>query len=97
VLGDRAPDSGCGLKVFGREAFLALPRFDHMHRFLPALFLRDGWQIASARVKHRPRRHGKSHYGVLDRLRVGLVDLLGVLWLKRRAMHPVAVEAADGA
>jgi hypothetical protein len=57
-----------------------------MHRFLPALFLQSGWQVTSMPVTHRPRRHGRSHYGVLDRLGTGVVDLLGVLWLKRRAL-----------
>jgi dolichol-phosphate mannosyltransferase len=91
-LGDATPDSGCGLKLFHRAAFLELPRFDHMHRFLPALFLRDGWQIASVPVNDRHRRHGLSHYGVFDRLWIGIVDLAGVLWLKHRAMHLVAME-----
>jgi dolichol-phosphate mannosyltransferase len=86
VLGDATPDTGCGLKLFSREAFVGLPRFDHMHRFLPALFLQSGWQVTSMPVTHRPRRHGRSHYGVLDRLGTGVVDLLGVLWLKRRAL-----------
>lgn len=89
LLGDATRDSGCGLKLFDRECFLALPHFDHMHRFLPALFLRSGWRVASVPVKHRPRRHGRSHYGVLDRLWVGIPDLVGVLWLQRRPMSPV--------
>jgi glycosyltransferase involved in cell wall biosynthesis len=95
VLGDATPDSGCGLKLFSREAFMALPHFDHMHRFLPALFLQAGWQVASAPVTNRPRLHGRSHYGVLDRLGTGVVDLLGVLWLKRRALRPVTAETID--
>ena len=95
VLGDATPDTGCGLKLFSREAFMALPRFDHMHRFLPALFLQAGWQVASAPVTNRPRLHGRSHYGVLDRLGTGIVDLLGVLWLKRRALRPVTAETID--
>jgi dolichol-phosphate mannosyltransferase len=94
VLGDATPDTGCGLKLFTREAFVALPQFDHMHRFLPALFLLAGWQVASTSVTNRPRLHGRSHYGVLDRAGAGVVDLLGVLWLKRRALRPVA-EACD--
>ena len=84
LLGDRTPDTGCGLKVFEREAFLALPHFDHMHRFLPALFLRAGGRVVSVEVGHRPRQRGASHYGMLDRLFVGLVDLFGVWWLIRR-------------
>ena len=95
LLGDATPDTGCGLKLFSREAFLSVPQFDHMHRFLPALFLRNGWRFASVQVNHRPRRRGRSHYGVLDRLWVGIVDLAGVLWLKRRAIHPTVMEAPD--
>lgn len=87
-LGDRISDTGCGLKLFRRDAFLNLPRFDHMHRFLPALFLRDGGTVVAVPVSHRPRRHGLSKYGLHNRLWVGLVDLLGVLWLQRRARHP---------
>jgi dolichol-phosphate mannosyltransferase len=74
---------------------MALPRFDHMHRFLPALFLQAGWQVASAPVTNRPRLHGRSNYGVLDRLGTGIVDLLGVLWLKRRALRPVTADTID--
>lgn len=88
ALGDRTPDTGCGLKVFRRDAFLALPHFDHMHRFLPALFLRAGWNLRSVDVRHRPRQRGRSHYGMWQRLRVGIVDLLGVAWLQRRALRP---------
>ena len=85
LLGDRAPDSGCGLKVFEREAFLRLPLFDHFHRFLPALMQRGGWAVASVVVSHRPRAAGVSHYGIRNRLWVGLVDIVGVAWLGRRA------------
>jgi dolichol-phosphate mannosyltransferase len=95
VLGDATPDTGCGLKLFSRDAFLALPQFDHMHRFLPALFLRNGWQVASLPVKHRARRHGQSHYGVLARLWVGIFDLSGVLWLRRRLLRATIVEEPD--
>ena len=95
VLGDTTPDTGCGLKLFSREAFLAVPQFDHMHRFLPALFLRDGWQVTSLPVNHRPRRYGHSHYGVLDRFWVGLPDLAGVLWLQHRPIRPKIVEKSD--
>ena len=92
VLGDATRDSGSGLKLFSRECFLALPHFDHMHRFLPALFLRSGWRVASVPVNHRPRRHGRSHYGVLDRLWAGIPDLVGVLWLLHRPMSPAIRE-----
>jgi dolichol-phosphate mannosyltransferase len=87
-LGDRTPDTGCGLKLFPRALFLDLPYFDHMHRFLPALVLREGGRVHSVRVNHRPRRSGVSKYGVFDRLGVGIIDLLGVMWLKRRAARP---------
>jgi dolichol-phosphate mannosyltransferase len=95
LLGDRIADTGCGLKLFRREAFLDLPRFDHMHRFLPALFLRDGGKIVSVPVTHRPRRRGVSKYGLHNRLWVGLVDLLGVLWLQRRAWQPEIQDMED--
>jgi dolichol-phosphate mannosyltransferase len=88
ILGDDTPDTGCGLKLFPRVLFLDLPYFDHMHRFLPALVLREGGIVRSTRVNHRPRRRGVSKYGVLDRLGVGVVDLFGVIWLKRRAARP---------
>lgn len=94
LLGDGAPDTGCGIKLFRRETFLALPYFDHMHRFLPALIQREGGKVASVPVNHRPRLRGHSKYGVGNRLWVGIVDLLGVLWLLRRRRlpgHPVEV------
>jgi glycosyltransferase involved in cell wall biosynthesis len=85
LLGDRTPDTGCGLKLFPRSLFLDLPHFDHMHRFLPALVFREGGTVLSVPVNHRPRRRGTSKYGVFDRLGVGIIDLLGVMWLQRRA------------
>lgn len=91
ALGDRTPDTGCSLKLFRREDFLAMPGFDHMHRFLPALMLRQGGRIQSVDVNHRPRLSGRSNYGLFDRLWVGIADLLGVMWLMRRARLP-AVE-----
>ena len=84
MLGDHTPDTGCGLKLFEREAFLAVPHFDHMHRFLPALFVRAGGRVISVEVGHRPRTRGRSHYGLFNRLWVGIVDLFGVFWLIRR-------------
>jgi dolichol-phosphate mannosyltransferase len=84
LLGDGTPDTGCGLKVFARDAFLEIPYFDHMHRFLPALFLRHGGTVVSVPVRHRPRTAGRSKYGVHNRLWAGIVDLLGVMWLQRR-------------
>jgi dolichol-phosphate mannosyltransferase len=88
LLHDETPDTGCSLKLFAREAFLDLPFFDHMHRFLPALFRRQGATVLFVDVNHRPRQRGQSKYGVGNRLWVGIVDLLGVLWLQRRMTHP---------
>lgn len=88
MLDDDTPDSGCGLKLFPRALFLDLPYFDHMHRFLPALVLREGGIVQSVAVNHRPRQRGASKYGVFDRLWVGIVDLFGVLWLRRRRSRP---------
>ena len=84
LLGDGTPDTGCGIKVMRRDVFLELPRFDHMHRFLPALFLRSGARVVSVPVSHRPRQRGTSKYGLFDRLWVGIVDIFGVMWLRRR-------------
>lgn len=85
LLGDSTPDSGCGLKLIDRAGYLALPYFDHMHRFLPSLVLREGGAVYSVHISHRDRTEGTSHYGILNRLWVGIVDILGVAWLKRRA------------
>lgn len=85
LIGDTAKDTGCSLKVFWREAYLALPYFDHMHRYLIALMLREGYEVRFVQVGHRPRRAGRSKYGVLDRLLVGVADVMGVMWLKRRS------------
>ena len=84
VLHDHTPDTGCGLKLIRRSAFAALPYFDHMHRFLPALIQQAGFEVISVPVSHRPRVHGRSKYGIGNRLWVGIVDLLGVMWLARR-------------
>ena len=89
LLKDDTPDTGCGLKVFTRAAFLDMPRFNHMHRFLPALMIRRGGRVVSVRVNHRPRERGVSKYGVWNRLWVGIVDLFGVMWLQARASVPV--------
>ncbi len=88
LLGDATPDTGCGLKVFRRADFLELPAFDHMHRFLPALFIRAGGAVVSVPVGHRPRVRGASKYGTLDRAWVGMFDLVGVAWLQRRWTRP---------
>lgn len=88
LLGDGTPDTGCGLKLFRRELYLDLPFFDHNHRFLPALVQRQGGSVVSVQVNHRPRERGQSNYHVFDRLWVGIADLGGVMWLKRRASNP---------
>lgn len=92
LLADGTRDSGCGLKAFRRDAFLALPYFDHMHRFLPALFRRDGWEVALIDVGHRPRLAGRSNYTNLNRALVGISDLFGVAWLIRRRKKAVPRE-----
>jgi len=84
MLKDGTPDTGCGIKLMHRATFLELPRFNHMHRFLPALFQRAGAQVISVPVRHRPRTQGSSKYGLHNRLWVGIVDLFGVRWLIRR-------------
>jgi dolichol-phosphate mannosyltransferase len=84
VLRDGTRDTGCGLKAFRREVFLALPYFDGLHRFLPALVRREGYQIGYVDVVDRPRGSGVSNYGMWDRLWVGILDLAGVWWLIRR-------------
>ncbi len=89
LLKDRTPDTGCGLKIFPRAAFLAMPRFNHMHRFLPALMIRSGGTVCCVEVNHRPRERGTSKYGVWNRLWVGIVDILGVMWLIRRPIRPL--------
>ena len=94
LLRDDTPDSGCGLKLFPRALFLDLPYFDHMHRFLSSLVLREGGVVRSVPVNHRPRQRGLSKYGVLDRLGVGIADLAGVLWLRRRLARPLLLEDA---
>jgi len=85
ILGDATPDTGCGLKLFQRQLFLELPYFDHMHRFLPALVRRAGYEVVSVPVGHRSRQRGSSKYGLNNRLWAGLIDLAGVYWLKRRS------------
>jgi dolichol-phosphate mannosyltransferase len=92
LLRDATPDTGCGTKLFEREAFLELPFFDHMHRFLPALMQRAGWSTISVPVCHRPRTHGLSKYNNMQRAFVGLADLRGVAWLIRRGPRVAADE-----
>ena len=88
MLDDHAADTGCGLKAFRRDAFLALPYFDHMHRYLPALMLREGYEVEFRPVGHRPRTTGASKYTNLGRLAAALSDLAGVIWLRSRARAP---------
>jgi dolichol-phosphate mannosyltransferase len=93
ILRDGTRDTGCGLKAFRREVFLALPYFDGLHRFLPALVRREGYEIAYVDVIDRPRRSGVSNYGFFDRLWIGIMDLAGVWWLiRRKKSTPVATE-----
>lgn len=93
LLSDGTRDTGCGLKGFRRDAFLRLPYFDHMHRYFPALFKRDGWQIALVDVTHRERIAGTSNYTNFGRAMVGLYDLVGVAWLIRRRKKAAPSEA----
>jgi dolichol-phosphate mannosyltransferase len=95
ILGDHTPDSGCGLKLFRRDLFLELPRFDALHRFLPALMIRCGGRVVSVEVSHRPRTRGKSKYGLWRRLATGVVDLLGVAWLIARHTRPETIKQKD--
>jgi dolichol-phosphate mannosyltransferase len=95
LLRDGTADTGCGLKVYARELFVALPYFDHMHRFMPALVKRAGGEVHSMAVNHRPRTRGRSHYGMLNRLWAGIVDTAGVMWLARRAPLPDTLELGN--
>ena len=93
ILKDGTRDTGCGLKAFRREVFLMMPYFDGLHRFLPALMRREGYEIAYVDVIDRPRRSGVSNYGFFDRLWIGILDLFGVWWLiRRKRPTPVATE-----
>lgn len=96
LLGDGVPDTGCGLKAMPRAVFLRLPYFDHMHRFLPALVRREGLGVMVVPVRHRPRAAGTSKYGNVRRALVGVVDLLGVMWLRRRRRCVPEVEECSG-
>ena len=92
MLRDDTPDTGCGIKLFEREAFLDLPYFDHMHRYLPALMQRAGWKTVSVPVNHRHRTAGVSKYNNLGRALVGIRDLLGVSWLIARSRRTTVEE-----
>jgi dolichol-phosphate mannosyltransferase len=96
ILRDGTRDTGCGLKAFRRDVFLAMPYFDGLHRFLPALVRREGYEIAYVDVIDRPRQSGVSNYGFFDRLWIGIMDLAGVWWLLRRKKPtPVATEVTE--
>jgi dolichol-phosphate mannosyltransferase len=96
VLRDGTRDTGCGLKAFRREVFLMMPYFDGLHRFLPALARREGYEIAYVDVIDRPRRSGVSNYGFFDRLWIGIMDMAGVWWLiRRKKPTPVATEVTS--
>jgi glycosyltransferase involved in cell wall biosynthesis len=92
LLHDTANDTGCGLKAFRREAFLRLPYFDHIHRYIPALMLREGYEVAFQPVNHRHRESGVSKYTNFGRLKASVSDLLGVMWLQTRARNPQGVD-----
>lgn len=92
LLRDATPDTGCGIKLFERAAFLELPYFDHMHRYLPALMQRAGFRTVSVPVNHRPRSAGVSKYDMWNRLWVGISDLRGVAWLIRRSRRSAVEE-----
>ena len=92
LLRDATPDTGCGIKLFARDAFLDLPYFDHMHRYLPALMQRAGWQTVSVPVNHRHRTAGVSKYNNLGRALVGIKDLFGVSWLIQRSRRTAVEE-----
>ena len=92
MLRDETPDTGCGIKLFERDAFLDLPYFDHMHRYLPALMQRAGWSTVSVPVNHRHRTAGVSKYNNLNRALVGITDLRGVSWLIKRSKRTGARE-----
>jgi dolichol-phosphate mannosyltransferase len=96
MLQDNIPDSGCGLKLMCRATYLKLPYFNNIHRFTPALFVRTGADLLSVDVSHRPRERGSSHYGIWNRLWIGIVDLLGVSWLMRKG-YKAKVRKADQA
>lgn len=92
LLKDQADDTGCGLKLFRRQAFLDLPYFDHIHRYIPALMLREGFAIEFADVNHRAREFGESKYTNFGRLKVSIADLRGVIWLRKRMKLPGGVD-----
>jgi len=95
VLADGCPDTGCGIKVYQRDVYLELPYFTSMHRYLPAFFLTYGHEIASEAVNDRPRLRGTSKYTNLGRALIGLYDLVGVSWLRKRTRIPPVTEEVE--
>lgn len=95
VLNDKCLDTGCSLKLFPRSAFQTLPKFDHLHRFLPALFQFSGYEVINVPVSHRPRIRGESKYGFWGRFSAGFFDVIGVLWLKNRYLRPALVRESQ--
>ena len=95
LLKDQTKDTGCSLKLFRRKDYIIPPYFDHMHRFLPALLMREGVRLIHVGVSHRPRTHGQSKYGTLDRALVGISDIRGVLWLQKRARRSLENETYE--
>lgn len=95
LLKDNTRDTGCSLKMFRKDDYLKLPCFNHMHRFLPALMMREGVAVCHVNVSHRPREKGMSKYGTLDRLAAGIIDIVGVMWLMKRARKAVTVTEKD--
>jgi glycosyltransferase involved in cell wall biosynthesis len=92
ILKDKNTDSGCGMRAFRREAYLQLPYFDHMHRYLPALMQSDGFSVEERPVGHRARRHGRSNYTNFGRLADAMSDLRGVMWLRKRRKSPGGID-----
>ena len=95
ILDDGSADTGCGLKLFYRDAYLRLPYFDHNHRYLPALMKREGFVVEFQPVGHRAREYGASKYNNLGRLAVAFRDILGVVWLKSRARSPLTISELE--
>jgi dolichol-phosphate mannosyltransferase len=92
ILKDMSPDSGCGARAFRRDAYLQLPYFDHMHRYLPALMIAEGFEVEGRAVRHRPRKHGRSNYTNFGRLGDAASDMRGVMWLRRRRRNPGGID-----
>ena len=92
ILKDKSPDSGCGARAFKREAYIQLPYFDHMHRYLPALMISEGFEVEERAVGHRARKHGRSNYTNFGRLADAASDMRGVMWLRRRRKSPGGID-----